>query len=286
MSLVNAGLAVSWIALMTAMFLDWYGWCRELAQVRAFLLILLFGVFPGAVYNFALFPTSLALCFIIAAILCAMSERWFFTALLLIFAGLCYPTAWFAAAGIAAAGALIGLPLGAREAVRRALWGLAGLLSIVVLMSVDEPGNAFFLMDTQAGQTQPGLPGAYFLRLLFMDNTIEQKAIGTFAGALLAVQGAFAVLMAVVAAVLSLSHGRWRDPKRHMIYPAMVGVLVTLGVLAVNASGGAWNRSIVLAAPCVLCFRHVPTWVLSVMFIAVATVTVLLSHSFFIGTMV
>jgi hypothetical protein len=286
LSLGNAGLGVSWTALMTAMFLVWCGWCRELPQTRALSLLLLFGAFPGAVYNFAVFPTSLALCFVIAAILSAISERWILTTLFLVLAGLCYPTAWLAALGVAAAGALVGLALGPREAIRRALFGLAGLLSIAILFFTDTPHDAFFVMDTQRGQLQPGSPGAYFLRLLVQENTIEQKFVGKDAGAVLALQGAMAVIMAGVAGVLSLWHGRWRHPTPHSIYPAMVGGVVTLGVIAVNTRAGAWDRSIVLAAPCVVCLRHLPTWMLGGVCVVVLAATAILSHFFFNNTMV
>lgn len=70
------------------------------------------------------------------------------------------------------------------------------------------------------------------------------------------------------------------------VYPAVGGSAVVLGVLAPGANAGAWNRSVVLAAPCVACVKRLPFVALAALVIAVGTTTALISHPFFTGRLV
>jgi hypothetical protein len=289
-ALPKAALLISWIGLATAMFLVWLGWGRDLPLGRALVLLLLFGLFPGAVYNFALFPTSVALACVVGALLAAMRERFLTAALLMFFAGLCYPSSWFAALGLAVGLVLIALPLGEAAIVRRALWGLAGLASLLVLGLHDQfaygHADAYLLMDSQRGLDAKGFPGQDFLRLIFTQNTVEQKLIGRFGGAVLAVQGAVAVSLSGAAAVVAALAWRRKGRDPALLYPALVGIAVVLSVLLLAANGGAWNRSVVLAAPCVICLRRVPLPVLCAIVAVVGITTALISRSFFVGSLV
>ncbi|MGA2521085.1 MAG: hypothetical protein ABSG81_09740, partial [Acidimicrobiales bacterium] len=145
----SSGLLISWIGLAAALFLVWHGWGRDLRRRRALAMLVLFGLFPGAVYNFAIFPTSVALALEVGAILTATRGRFFSAAVLIAGAGLCYPSAWFGAVGLTLALAVVAVPLGGRVIARRTLWGLAGLVSLVGLGVHDQYAfnhfDAYFL---------------------------------------------------------------------------------------------------------------------------------------------
>jgi hypothetical protein len=277
---------ISWCAIAIALFLVWYGWGRDLSAGRAFLVLLLFGVFPGAVYNFAIFPTSMALALVIGALIAATRERFLASALLMTGAGLCYPTAWFAAIGLAVALTVVAKQLGRAEMLRRALYGLLGLGSLLVLFLVQHPWNAFFLADHQPGVQAEGFPGQDLLRLVFTHGTIQQKHIGQFYGSVLSVQAMLAVILAVAAAAIAYAGWRRHGPDVSMVYPAAVGLAVVVVVSALNSNGGAWNRSVVLAAPCVVCLRRLPAPALLLITVLVGATSAVLSASFFDGRLV
>ncbi len=289
-SLPDAGLLISWVAMAGALFMVWWGWGRDLPPGRALVVLLLFGLFPGAVYNFAYFPTSLALAGVVGALLAATREHFFVAAVLMTLAGLCYPSAIFAALGLALGLVLLAVPLGGATVARRALWGVAGLGSLLVLGLHDQlafgHADAFLVMDTAPGLRARGFPGQDFLRLVFTHDTFEQRNIGPARAALLAAQAVVAVVLAGASAV-ALAVG-WpragRDPGR--LYPALVGLAVIGGILVDQATGGAWNRSVVLAAPCVVGLRRLPLPVLVVAVVVAGTVTALLSFSYFKNTLI
>lgn len=285
-ALPNAGLLVSWLAMAAAIFLVWFGWGRDIPQGRAFVILLLFALFPGAVYNFAVFPTSLALVGVVGALLAAIRERFLIAAVLMTAAGLCYPTAWTAAIGLA-----IGLVVAVRRQgqatiVRRALWGAAGLFSLV-LLPFFEPGrpDAYFILIMQPRQLPSGFPGQDFLRYLFTQDTAEQRAIGRAFGAVLAVQVIVACSLSAAAAWITERLFRRGEGTNSLLFPALAGFCVVLGLIFVS-NAGAWNRSVVIAAPCVVCFRRVPIkWLLTILVI-VGLTTAMISRSFFNNTLV
>ena len=291
LSLPDAGLLMSWVAMAGTLFVVWWGWCRDLSPGRALLVLLVFGLFPGAVYNFAYFPTSLALGCVVGAVLAASRQHLVVGAVLMTLGGLCYPSALFAAVGLAVGLVLVALPLGGGTVVRRGLWGVAGLGSLLVLGVHDQiafgHADAFSLMDTAPGLRAPGFPGENFLRMVFSRDTFEQKPIGRDSATALAVQGVVAVVLslaAAVAAVVPTWRPRQWDPSR--VYPALVGLAVIGGILVDQATGGAWNRSVVLAAPCVVCLRRFPVAVLAVTVLVVGSLAALMGHAFFGGLLV
>ena len=142
-------------------------------------------------------------------------------------------------------------------------------------------------MDTAPGLRAPGFPGENFLRMVFSRDTFEQKPIGRDSATALAVQGVVAVVLslaAAVAAVVPTWRPRQWDPSR--VYPALVGLAVIGGILVDQATGGAWNRSVVLAAPCVVCLRRFPVAVLAVTVLVVGSLAALMGHAFFGGLLV
>jgi hypothetical protein len=286
LDLAHAAVAISWFAIATALFLVWYGWCRDLSRARAFAVLLLFGFFPGAVYNFAVFPTSLALAFVVGALIAAVRERYLLGAALMVGAGLCYPSAWFAAVGVAVVLVALGSTVSGGEVLRRGFYGLLGLASLFGLFLIDRPWNALFLMDGQRGLRAPGFPGQDFLRLVFTASTVEQRFLGDWTAWVLTVQGLLAVGIVVAAVALAIVAWRRHGPDVMLLYPAATGAAVVLGVLALNANGGAWNRSVVLAAPSVVVLRRLPLRYLYVLVAAVGITTAVISSTFFDGRLV
>jgi hypothetical protein len=282
----RAALLISWVALAIAIFLVWYGWGRDLSHGRAFLVLLLFALFPGAVYNFAIFPTSMALAFVVGALIAAVRERFVLCALLMTGAGLCYPSAWFAAGGLAVALVAVAYHRKRTDLVRRAVCGLLGLSSVLILTLISHPWNAFFLADRQKGVQAEGFPGQDLLRLVFTHGTTQQRNLGQFYGSVLSVQALITVALVAAAGVIAYVSWRRRGPDVSLVYPAAVGIAVVLVVTALNSQGGAWNRSVVLAAPCVVCFRRVPLAALCAMVVGVGVVSAVLSATFFDGRLV
>jgi hypothetical protein len=282
----GAALTVSWITVAIVLFLVWYGWCRPLSPARAFVVLVLFGLFPGAVYNFAIFPTSLALALVVGALIAASRDRWLLAVLLMAAAGLCYPSAWFAAIGFAVALIASAPNLEVGVLVRRGALGLIGLAGLFILVGTDRPWNAFFLMDHQQGLQASKVPGQDFLRLVFLGTTAEQQFLGGWTRWVLSVQGLLAVLIAGTAGALAFMAWRRRRADALLLYPAAVGVAVILGILTLNANGGAWNRSVVLAAPSVLALRTLPKALLVAAVIAVGVTTAIISNGFFDGRLI
>jgi hypothetical protein len=283
-SLPDAGVLVSWIATAVTIFLVWFGWGRDLPATRAFAVLLLFAIFPGSVYNFAVFPTSIALACMVAAILAATRERFFTMALLMTLAGLCYPSAWFAALGLIGGLILIAFPLGKTAIVRRALWGLAGLSSLLVLGILDQiafgQADAYFVLTSNAADSLLATVHAFY-QIFVSRDTIEQTRMGRTAAPLYSLQVLIAILIPI-ASVVVVARDWLRDRRNALnVYPAMVGFVLLLALIFTN---NTWNRGVVLAAPCVVCLRRLPLPRLWAIVLIVGITTALISRSFFNGS--
>lgn len=287
MSPPGAALLISWSAVATAIFLVWLGWLRELTTVRALLVLVLFGIFPGAVYDFALFPLSFALTCIVGALLAATRERFITAALLTIAAGLCYPSAWFAAGGLAIGLVVFALPLGPAVTLRRALWGVVGLGSLLLLGLYDQMSvghfNAYFRLQDQPYTLRPHyFPGGGFLALVIKRNTPVQQLFGRFNGAILAVQAILAVSLSAAATFVTAWAWRRKKLTQSQLYPALAGLAVIVMLILVS-NNAAWDRSVALAAPCAVCLRRAPLAFLLTAVTIVGITTALISRSFFVG---
>ena len=281
----TAGMIIAGLCTATAIFLIWFGWCRDLPAWRSLVVLVLFGVFPGAVYNFAIFPTSAALAAVVGAIVVASRQHLLASAILMTVAGLCYPSAWFAAIGLTVGLVLLALPEGRNRVARHAAWGLAGLSSLVVLalydtMSVNVWDAFFVFQQSNVG----GAPIATLLDLLVTGATSQQHLLGRFGARVLSVQVIVALAVTGTSAVIAGKAYRRHDEDGATTIAACVGVAVVLGML-LSQNIGAWNRSVVLAAPCVVGLRRLPLPVLLPITIVAAVTTTLLSRYFFQGTM-
>ena len=280
----DAGVLISWTATAVTIFLVWFGWGRDLPSTRAFPLLLLFAIFPGSVYNFAVFPTSVALAGMVAAILAATRERFFTMALLLTLAGLCYPSAWFAALGLIAGLVLMALPLGPAAVLRRVLWGLAGLSSLLILGVLDQiafgQADAYWVLTSNAADSLLATGHEFYLIFVSRD-TIEQARMGRSAAPLYSVQVVIAILIPL-ASVVVVARDWLRDRRNVLyVYPAVVGLVFIVVLIFTN---NTWNRGVVFAAPCVVCLRRVPLPLLWVIVVVTGVTTALISRSFFNGS--
>jgi hypothetical protein len=201
--------------------------------------------------------------------------------------GLCYPSEWYAAVGLAIGLVLVAIPLGAITVIRRALWGMAGLASVLVVVYYDQLSNghadAFFRLQAQVRVAGSSLHA--FVSLIFKRDSVDQMLIGRFYGAVLAFQAIAAILLA--GSALAIAIGGWRRKEREpaLLYPALIGIAVVVGTLLLPSTG-SWNRSIVLAAPCVVLLRRIPFPVLCVVIGIVGATTVIMSRAFFIGHLI
>ena len=121
--------------------------------------------------------------------------------------------------------------------------------------------------------------GEYFNQMFISRDTVQQVWMGTTAAPLLSLQVAIAFVLssgAAVAAALRWHRNKW--PAAH-IYPALVGIAVVAGLALTNTS--SWNRSVILAAPCVVCFRRIPLPLLWCLVGITGLTTALISRSFF-----
>src|SRR5262249_29012811 len=155
----DAAVLVSWTALAGSLFAVWWFWARSLRPTNALVLMLLAGLFPGAVYDLAAFPTSLALAALLLGVAAAERGRLGAVAACLVVAGLCYPTAWFAAAGTGTVLVALERRRGLRRIATTALWAAAGLGAVPLLMLIDRLAfgrfDAFFVLMSQ------GIPFEY-----------------------------------------------------------------------------------------------------------------------------
>jgi hypothetical protein len=275
---------VAWPAFGVAIFLVWWGWCRSLGTPHALAVLCLFAVFPGSVYDYAFFPVSLALACIVGAVLAATRERFIVSALLMVIAGLCYPSAWFAAGGLAVGLFLAGLRRTPKEALRRGLWGLIGLGSLPLLCLYDyltvHRFDAYFAVQNQVGAQIRGRPGHAYLELILKHDLSEQIRAGHFGAVMLAVQGIAAPLLLLAASLVTFVDWRQQLAKLRDLYALSVGLGVTVALILLT-NPGAWQRSIALAAPAVPCLRRAPLAAVIVTLMVTATVTALASHVFF-----
>ena len=285
--LIDASTALPSVFLAAALFVAWFGWLRHSPPWRSAAVLLLIAVFPGAVYNVAPFPTSLALLGILVAALAAAHDRRVLLVVGLAVAVVSYSTAVFAAVGL-----LVGIVVsswggGVRPVVRNALWGAAGFVSLVVLAVHDQltfhHWNAYSLVQDSSRQSF-ALPGVQTFDLIVRRTTRTQIFIGHTGAWLLSIQAALAIALVVAACTVGLRRW-WRCGRSRLdLYPATIGAVALVCMMS-SGTGSIWHRGVMLVAPAVLAFRHLPAWVTALLVVATAVVTALVSSYFFANTL-
>jgi hypothetical protein len=249
LSYVLAGVVISWVAFYLVIYLIWLQWGRSLSSGRALILLLTFSLFPGCVYNFAVFPLSVTLLFCTGAIVAAIRERFVLMGVFLLAAGLCYPTAWFLTVGL-----MIGVALVARkdlrEMVKRVALASFGLLSILALAFFEPSGHPFAYFSSKNGAIGPA--GIAFVEYAVTGNEFIQRAVSFGYAAILALQAWIAIVLTGLATWLTTKDRSRRVPTS--MYPVLAGLAVVIGLIVVSSSG-AWYRSIVVAAPAAVVLR-------------------------------
>jgi hypothetical protein len=272
------------VAFYLAIYLVWLEWGRSLSWGRALILLLTFSLFPGCVYNFAVFPLSVTLLFCTAAIVAAIRERFVLMGVLLLAAGLCYPTAWFLTVGL-----MVGVALDAwsdrpRDVPKRVVLASLGLLSILVLAFFEPSGQPFAYFSFQQAANPPGLPGTDFVKYAVTDTWFVEQAASVGYAVMMALQAWVAVVLIGLATWLTIREWRRRLPHSADLYPTLAGLATVVGLI-VYSDGSAWYRSIVVAAPAVVVLRKLDIkW--QVLILAVVAVSAgAVSYGFFKGSL-
>ena len=128
-------------------------------------MLLTFALFPGSVYNFGVFPMSLALLLCTGAVVAAIRQRFVLMGVLLLAGGLCYPTVWFAAVGLMVGVGLAAWSEGNRAIVTWVTLASLGLFSIVVLAFFEPSGHPFIYFSVKTSGF--GFPGTVFVSYAF-----------------------------------------------------------------------------------------------------------------------
>jgi len=273
--------------LIGALGVVWYGWARDLEVWRAYLLLVIVAVFPGAIYNYAAYPTSLALLALVVAILAASRDRFAVMGIAGAVAVISYSTATFVVVGLVVAVVATGWSVNRGEAVRRAAWGCLAIAPLALLAINDWIAlghwNAFELVQSPQ-RKQFEFPGTQLFDLVAHRSTVPQLIIGHNGAIVMAIQAVLAFCLVLAACVIGFR--RWIRSGRSALdlYPAAAGASA-LVMMSASGAGSIWHRGIVLAAPCVVGFRRLPTWLLIPLAILISVVTALMSAYFFKNTL-
>jgi hypothetical protein len=265
----------------------WYGWARDLSLWRSYFLLVIVAVFPGAIYNYAAYPTALALLGLVIAILAASRGHFATMGIAAAIAVISYSTATFVVVGLVAAIVAVGWTVSRREALKRAAWGSLAFVPLAILSIHDAVvfghWNAFELVQSQ-DRKQFELPGTQLYDFIVHRTTTVQLLVGPHGAIVMAVQAALAGGLVLAACVVGFR--RWFRSERSLLdlYPAAAGASA-LVLMSSSGVGSIWHRGIVLAAPCVVGFRRLPTWVLIALALVISVVTSLMSTYFFKNTL-
>jgi hypothetical protein len=212
---------------------------------------------------------------VLAAVLALRRGHLAAMALLLACANFCYPSAWYATLGLDIGAGILGLAKSSREAIRRAAWAAAGLVSIPLLMLHDQivfgRFDAFFTMEAQSTDPHVYLPG--------IPSSLV-ASLGWPAMRALLAQAAFALLLVIGSVVIVVARRVRGSSFDEDLVLALIGACVVVGDM-LSGSAGAWSRSILLALPSVLCLRRLPRWALVVVLVVAAVITAVISQYFF-----
>ena len=100
----------------------------------------------------------------------------------------------------------------------------------------------------------------------------------------MAIQAVLAIVLIVVACIIGLRRWWYRGRSPLDLYPAAIGVASLLFMVS-SGTGSIWHRGVVLAAPSVLAFRHLPPWVTALFVGCAAVISALISAYFFKNTL-
>jgi hypothetical protein len=280
-----AALAIAWSCILGVLAVAWFGWTRTLSPSRSIAVLILLALFPGAIYSFALFPMSMALFGIVAAMLGVIRRRFVLASLAMFVAVLSYPSAAFAVVGLVVAMLIHCRNTGRMEFIKHALCGIGGLAGLGVLALNDQLAyghwNAYLLIQGENDKNFGGLPGSQIFHAIVDRNTVQQMMVGHRGGQIIAAQVLLEIVLVGAAVIVGVAAWRRHGRSPLDLYPAVIGISVFLGLAITGPHPSNWTRGIVLAAPSVLALRRVPKNVLIAILMATALVALLLSKYFF-----
>ena len=277
LSVTAAGVLVSQLSMLAVFLLVWFGWGSTQGYLRGGLLLLLVGVFPGAVYGYAIFPVGLALALTIGALLAGKHRHFATMGLLLLLANLTYPSDWFATVGVVIALAIIGSRTNLFNGLRLAAWGAVGFLAIPLLWLNDayyfHQPRAFTILVGQAHMLKSTFGG---LLPKFLPDRMGSSAHWVEAQLVVTV---IAVTIAVLVAAKEALPTR-EFAANYDLVPALLGATVVV-VFLVGKGQSNWYRGVYLVAPAAIALRRAPVLVLAGLVVAMGLITLQVSHYFF-----
>jgi hypothetical protein len=287
LSYAVSGVVISGLAFYFVLYVVWWQWARDLSAPRALVLLLTFAVFPGSVYNFAVFPLSLALLLCTGAVVAAVRQRFILMGVLLLAGGLCYPTAWFAALGLMVGVGLAAWNEGTRAIVTRVALASLGLFSIVVLAFWEPSGHPFIYFSAKSPAVPLGFPGSAFVDYAVTGTEFLVRLLSPAYAAILQIQTWLAIGVVGLCAWMIRPRRPFKQhlPDSTVLYPVMVGVAVVAGLILLTTAG-AWYRSIVLAAPAVVVLKRLPLLWQCLILTCLVVVTGVVSYGFFKASLV
>jgi hypothetical protein len=287
MSVAASGVLMSSLFALAALMMLWGGVLRDEPRARGLLLLLLFAVFPGAVYNYAIFPNSMALAGIVGTVVALRQKRVVLATVAMVVAAAAYPSVIYAFPAFVFA--LIAVDPQCRSALRvarRVGLALLALTPYVALWVHDQVvfhrWNLYSQIQSDAGVTvlPPKNPLSIVWHLVVKRDTITQVLQGPTASWWIAAQFLVATMLIGTAVFVAWRHRRLSLDLATEIYPVLIGLSVYTGVFLSGTTGGVY-RGIVIAAPAVLIFRRVSTRVLITALIVTAIVTIGISTLYF-----
>ena len=265
----TAGVWVSGVATLTMLVVLWNGLLRE-RRVRGLALLAMAGVFPGAVYAHAIFPTGLAQLCMICAGVALVRRRWALAGLAGGFLSMTYVT-----------GVLLSAPTAISAWVRSRSWRpplVAGALSVAgfgaVLLAQQlllGHWNAWVLTYEKGlpGVAHPlGAFGAVVAPVLSRD--LPRKTI--------ALQALTVVGVLILGAVATTVARAWKDPTR--VWAATAALLFWAFPLFAGR-GVSLYRADALVLPALLLLVDLPVWVLFPLLVWFAVVAEAMGELFF-----
>jgi hypothetical protein len=270
----TAGVWLSGTAALAMLVVLWNGLLRERRQ-KGFVLLAIAGVFPGAVYAHAIFPTSLAQLCMVAAGVALARGRWTLVGLSGAFLSTSYVTGVLLAPPNTVATWL------RSRALRPAL--IAGGLSVAGFVAVLLAQQLILgHWDAWIRTYQKGLPGVAE-PLAALRNVVEPVLTQDLPRRTIAIQALTVLGLLVLGLVTAAVKRTWRDPVH--AWAAMTALLFWAFPLFAGR-GVSLYRADALVLPVILLLAELPIWVLLPLVVWLATVAFSMSQLFFNGYLV
>lgn len=270
----TAGVWVSGTATLAMLVVLWNGLLRE-RRGKGFVLLAMAGVFPGAVYAHAIFPTGLAQLCMVAAGAALARKRWALVGLSGGFLSMSYVTGVLLAAPNTVATWL------RSRALRPAL--IAGGLSVAGFVAVLAAQQLILgHWDAWIRTYQKGLPGVAQPLVAFR-NVVEPVLTDDLPRRTIAIQALTVLGLLALGLVTAAVKRTWRDPVR--AWAAMTALLFWAFPLFAGR-GVSLYRADALVLPVLLLLVDLPVWMLVPLLAWLVAIAFSMGQLFFNGYLV